>query len=68
MKIILFKILGRVPIHLSIGDRAETDWVEKWFDCQYNTKTKQAHYLRAGGVLGKEIELADSTRALITQK
>ena len=68
MNIILFKILGRVPIHLATGDRSETDWVEKWFDCQYDPKTKKAHYLRAGGVLGKEIVLAESTVKLIKGK
>ena len=67
MKLIEFKILGRVPTTLMINDEQVVVYEDRWFDCVYNTKTKEANYLRKGGELGASLNLSDAVVAELTK-
>ena len=53
-----FQVKGSVAQTIKDSDDVEhTAYITRWFDCTYDTKTKKAFYLRAGGVQGAELEL-----------
>jgi|14BtaG_2_1085337.scaffolds.fasta_scaffold16047_2 hypothetical protein len=62
-----FKILGRVPTTLMINNEHVVVYEDKWFDCVYNKKTKEANYLRKGGELGASLTLSDVVVAELTK-
>jgi len=49
------------------GGKETTAYTTKWFECAYDSKTKTAFYLRAGGVQGKGLELSPALIAELTK-
>jgi len=62
-----FKILGRVPTTLMINDETVVVYEDRWFDCTYNKKTKEANYLRKDKSLGASLVLSKEVVAEITK-
>ena len=63
-----FQVKGSVAQTIKVDGKETTAYVTRWFDCHYDTKSKQAYYLRAGGVQGKELVLAPDLIATLTAK
>jgi len=60
-----FEVKGSVAQTIRKDGEETTAYVSKWFNAAYDPKTKKAHYLRAGGVQGAELELAPDLVATI---
>jgi len=52
-----FEIEGSVAKTIRKDGKITTKYVTQWFNAAYDTKTKKAFYLRAGGVQGADLEL-----------
>ena len=62
-----FKILGRVPTTLMINDEQVVVYEDRWFDCVFNKKTKEANYLRKDGSMGASLALSKEVQAELTK-
>ena len=64
---ITFEVKGSVAQTIRVDGKETTEYITKWFECAYDTKTKTAFYLRAGGVQGKALELSPVLIATLTK-
>ena len=61
-----FEVKGSVAKTVRKDDKETTAYVTQWFNAVYDTKTKKAYYVRAGGVQGAELELPAELVTAIT--
>jgi hypothetical protein len=52
----LFEIKGSKAITIRVGKKEHTEYVDQWFKCEYDAKTKKAYFLRNGDVRGAEVK------------